>query len=177
MFLQGTLRDTIRFYKLVNFNTFKRRYYESLLAQFIYKSCKSGKFKQILNMPADIVRKAPCQDEVVSGSNVDLGMLPIQTCWPGDAGPLITWPLVVTRGPEKNRQNLGIYRQQGISKNKLIMRWLSHRGGALDYQDWSAANPGKPVPVAVPLGADPATILGAVTPVPETLPEYAFAGT
>ena len=135
-----------------------------------------GKFKQILNMPADIVRKAPCQDEVVSGSNVDLGMLPIQTCWPGDAGPLITWPLVVTRGPEKNRQNLGIYRQQVISKNKLIMRWLSHRGGALDYQDWSAANPGKPFPVAVALGADPATILGAVTPVPDTLSEYAFAG-
>jgi 4-hydroxy-3-polyprenylbenzoate decarboxylase len=135
-----------------------------------------GKFKQILNMPADVVKKAPCQDEVISGSNVDLGKLPIQTCWPGDAGPLITWPLVITCGPEKNRQNLGIYRQQVIGKNKLIMRWLSHRGGALDYQDWSAANPGEPFPVAVVLGADPATILGAVTPVPDTLSEYAFAG-
>ena len=135
-----------------------------------------GKFKQILNMPADVVKKAPCQDEVISGSNVDLGKLPIQTCWPGDAGPLITWPLVITCGPEKNRQNLGIYRQQVIGKNKLIMRWLSHRGGALDYQDWSAANPGEPFPVAVVLGADPATILGAVTPVPDTLSEYAFVG-
>ena len=127
-------------------------------------------------MPADVVKKAPCQDEVISGSNVDLGKLPIQTCWPGDAGPLITWPLVITCGPEKNRQNLGIYRQQVIGKNKLIMRWLSHRGGALDYQDWSATNPGEPFPVAVVLGADPATILGAVTPVPDTLSEYAFAG-
>jgi len=135
-----------------------------------------GKFKQVLNMPADIVKKAPCQDITISKSNVDLGKLPIQTCWPGDAGPLITWPLVVTCGPEKNRQNLGIYRQQVIGKNKLIMRWLSHRGGALDYQDWSVANPGKPFPVAVALGADPATILGAVTPVPDTLSEYAFAG-
>ena len=135
-----------------------------------------GKFKQILNMPADVVKKAPCQDEVISGSDVDLGKLPIQTCWPGDAGPLITWPLVITCGPEKNRQNLGIYRQQVIGKNKLIMRWLSHRGGALDYQDWCVANPGKPFPVAVALGADPATILGAVTPVPDTLSEYAFAG-
>jgi 4-hydroxy-3-polyprenylbenzoate decarboxylase len=135
-----------------------------------------GKFKQVLNMPADIVKKAPCQDITISKSNVDLGKLPIQTCWPGDAGPLITWPLVVTCGPEKNRQNLGIYRQQVIGKNKLIMRWLSHRGGALDYQDWCIANPGKPFPVAVALGADPATILGAVTPVPDTLSEYAFAG-
>lgn len=135
-----------------------------------------GKFKQVLNMPADIIKKAPCQDITISKSNVDLGKLPIQTCWPGDAGPLITWPLVVTCGPEKNRQNLGIYRQQVIGKNKLIMRWLSHRGGALDYQDWSVANPGKPFPVAVALGADPATILGAVTPVPDTLSEYAFAG-
>ena len=135
-----------------------------------------GKFKQVLNMPADIVKKAPCQDITISKSNVDLGKLPIQTCWPGDAGPLITWPLVVTCGPEKNRQNLGIYRQQVIGKNKLIMRWLSHRGGALDYQDWCVANPGKPFPVAVALGADPATILGAVTPVPDTLSEYAFAG-
>ena len=135
-----------------------------------------GKFKQILNMPAEVVKKASCQDIVIEGENVDLGKLPIQTCWPGDAGPLITWPLVITRGPEKDRQNLGIYRQQVIGKNKLIMRWLSHRGGALDFHDWRLAHPGKAFPVAVALGADPSTILGAVTPVPDTLSEYAFAG-
>ena len=135
-----------------------------------------GKFKQILNMPAEVVKKASCQDIVIEGENVDLGKLPIQTCWPGDAGPLITWPLVITRGPEKDRQNLGIYRQQVIGKNKLIMRWLSHRGGALDFYDWRLAHPGKAFPVAVALGADPSTILGAVTPVPDTLSEYAFAG-
>ena len=135
-----------------------------------------GKFKQILNMPAEVVKKASCQDIVIKGENVDLGKLPIQTCWPGDAGPLITWPLVITRGPEKDRQNLGIYRQQVIGKNKLIMRWLSHRGGALDFHDWRLAHPGKAFPVAVALGADPSTILGAVTPVPDTLSEYAFAG-
>jgi len=135
-----------------------------------------GKFKQILNMPTEVVKKASCQDIVIEGENVDLGKLPIQTCWPGDAGPLITWPLVITRGPEKDRQNLGIYRQQVIGKNKLIMRWLSHRGGALDFHDWRLAHPGKAFPVAVALGADPSTILGAVTPVPDTLSEYAFAG-
>ena len=134
------------------------------------------KFKQILNMPAQVVKKAACQDLIIEGTDVDLSKLPIQTCWPGDAGPLITWPLVITRGPEKERQNLGIYRQQVIGKNKLIMRWLSHRGGALDFQDWQLARPGEPFPVAVALGADPATILGAVTPVPDTLSEYAFAG-
>ena len=134
------------------------------------------KFKQILNMPAQVVKKAACQDLIIEGTDVDLSKLPIQTCWPGDAGPLITWPLVITRGPEKERQNLGIYRQQVIGKNKLIMRWLSHRGGALDFQDWQLAHPGEPFPVAVALGADPATILGAVTPVPDTLSEYAFAG-
>ncbi|MFT7267156.1 MAG: 4-hydroxy-3-polyprenylbenzoate decarboxylase [Porticoccus sp.] len=134
------------------------------------------KFKQILNMPARVVKKAACQDFIIEGADVDLNKLPIQTCWPGDAGPLITWPLVITRGPEKERQNLGIYRQQVIGKNKLIMRWLSHRGGALDFQDWQLAHPGEPFPIAVALGADPATILGAVTPVPDTLSEYAFAG-
>lgn len=134
------------------------------------------KFKQILNMPAQVVKKAACQDFIIEGADVDLNKLPIQTCWPGDAGPLITWPLVITRGPEKERQNLGIYRQQVIGKNKLIMRWLSHRGGALDFQDWQLAHPGEPFPIAVALGADPATILGAVTPVPDTLSEYAFAG-
>ena len=133
-------------------------------------------YKQVLNMGPKVVKKAPCQQFVISGEQVDLSTLPIQTCWPGDAGPLVTWPLVITRGPEKERQNLGIYRQQLIGKNKLIMRWLSHRGGALDFQDWKKAHPGEPFPVAVALGADPATILGAVTPVPDTLSEYAFAG-
>lgn len=137
---------------------------------------KRHKFKPILNMPAKVVKNAPCQEVIIEGAEVDLGKLPIQTCWPEDAGPLITWPLVITRGPEKERQNLGIYRQQVIGKNKLIMRWLSHRGGALDFRDWQLAHPGEPFPVAVALGADPATILGAVTPVPDTLSEYAFAG-
>ncbi|MDX2350611.1 MAG: UbiD family decarboxylase, partial [Porticoccus sp.] len=137
---------------------------------------KRHQFKPILNMPTNVVKKAPCQAVVIEADDVDLGKLPIQTCWPGDAGPLITWPLVITRGPEKERQNLGIYRQQVIGKNKLIMRWLSHRGGALDFCDWQLAHPGEPFPIAVALGADPATILGAVTPVPDTLSEYAFAG-
>ncbi|HEB26495.1 MAG TPA: 4-hydroxy-3-polyprenylbenzoate decarboxylase [Porticoccus sp.] len=137
---------------------------------------KRHQFKPILNMPVKVVKKAPCQTIIIEGDNVDLGKLPIQTCWPGDAGPLITWPLVITRGPEKERQNLGIYRQQVIGKNKLIMRWLSHRGGALDFRDWQLAHPGEPFPIAVALGADPATILGAVTPVPDSLSEYAFAG-
>jgi 4-hydroxy-3-polyprenylbenzoate decarboxylase len=133
-------------------------------------------FKQVLNMGPKVIGKAPCQEHVLEGDAVDLDRLPIQTCWPGDAGPLITWPLVVTRGPEKERQNLGIYRMQKIGKNRLIMRWLAHRGGALDFRDWQARHPGENFPVAVALGADPATILGAVTPVPDTLSEYAFAG-
>ncbi|VEA71280.1 3-octaprenyl-4-hydroxybenzoate carboxy-lyase [Serratia rubidaea] len=110
------------------------------------------------------------------GEDVDLGRIPVMHCWPEDAAPLITWGLTVTRGPEKERQNLGIYRQQVLGKNKVIMRWLSHRGGALDYQEWCQAHPGERFPVSVALGADPATILGAVTPVPDTLSEYAFAG-
>jgi 4-hydroxy-3-polyprenylbenzoate decarboxylase len=133
-------------------------------------------FKQVLNMPAKSVRHPPCQEVVLAGDEIDLGRYPIQTCWPGDAGPLITWALVITRGPNKERQNLGIYRQQVIGKNKTIMRWLAHRGGALDFRDWQEAHPGEPFPVAVALGADPATILGAVTPVPDSLSEYAFAG-
>jgi len=133
-------------------------------------------YKQVLNMGPKLVKKAPCQAIVIKGDDVDLTKLPIQTCWPGDVAPLVTWPLVITRGPHKERQNLGIYRQQLIGKNKLIMRWLSHRGGALDFREWQQQNPGKPYPVAVALGADPATILGAVTPVPDTLSEYAFAG-
>ena len=133
-------------------------------------------FKQVLNMPAKTVRHPPCQEVVLAGDEIDLSRYPIQTCWPGDAGPLITWALVITRGPQKERQNLGIYRQQVIGKNKTIMRWLAHRGGALDFRDWQEARPGEPFPVAVALGADPATILGAVTPVPDSLSEYAFAG-
>jgi 4-hydroxy-3-polyprenylbenzoate decarboxylase len=137
---------------------------------------KRHDFKQVLNMPVKSVKKAPCQEVIREGSQVDLGQIPIQTCWPGDAAPLITWPLVITRGPDKERQNLGIYRMQKLGKNKLIMRWLAHRGGALDYRDWQIKNPGKPYPVAIALGADPATTLGAVTPVPDSLSEYAFAG-
>ena len=133
-------------------------------------------FKQVLNMSPKEVKKAACQQIVLANDQVDLTQLPIQTCWPGDAGPLITWPLVITRGPNKERQNLGIYRMQLIGKNKLIMRWLSHRGGALDFREWQQQHPGENFPVSVALGADPATILGAVTPVPDTLSEYAFAG-
>lgn len=133
-------------------------------------------FKQVLKMGPKMVSKAPCQEVVIEGDDVDLTKIPIQTCWPGDAAPLVTWPLVITKGPHKERQNLGIYRQQLIGKNKLIMRWLSHRGGALDFREWQETHPGEPFPVSVALGADPATILGAVTPVPDTLSEYAFAG-
>ena len=133
-------------------------------------------FKKVLDMAPKVVRSAHCQDVVLERDQVDLSAMPIQHCWPGDAAPLITWGLVITKGPEKKRQNLGIYRQQVIGKNRVIMRWLSHRGGALDFLEWQKAHPGEPFPVAVALGADPATILGAVTPVPDTLSEYAFAG-
>ena len=137
---------------------------------------KAPLLKQVLNMGPKIVRNPPCQYHVKQGDDVDLGQLPIQTCWPEDAAPLITWPLVVTRVPGKDRQNLGIYRMQLLGRNKLIMRWLSHRGGALDYRDWQLQHPGQRYPVAVALGADPATTLGAVTPVPDAISEYAFAG-
>jgi len=133
-------------------------------------------FRKVLDMAPRLLKRAACQQHVLDADQVDLGRLPIQTCWPGDAGPLITWALVVTKGPGKDRQNLGIYRQQVLSRNKVIMRWLPHRGGALDFRDWQLAHPGKAFPVAVALGADPATILGAVTPVPDSLSEYAFAG-
>lgn len=132
--------------------------------------------KQVLSMAPKEVKRAPCQQIVWEGDDVDLGKLPIQHCWPGDVAPLITWGLTVTRGPNKKRQNLGIYRQQVIGKNRVIMRWLAHRGGALDYREFRSANPDTPYPVAVVLGCDPATILGAVTPVPDTLSEYQFAG-
>ena len=133
-------------------------------------------YKKVLSMAPKSIKKAPCQEVIVEGDDVDLTQLPIQHCWPGDAAPLITWGLTITRGPHKERQNLGIYRQQVLGKNKLIMRWLSHRGGALDFQEWCQQNPGERFPVSVALGADPATILGAVTPVPDSLSEYAFAG-
>ena len=133
-------------------------------------------FKQVLNMAPKEIKKAPCQQVVFEKDDVDLNSIPVQTCWPGDVAPLITWGLVVTKGPEKERQNLGIYRQQVIAKNKVIMRWLAQRGGALDFREWQQQYPGEPFPIAVALGADPATILGAVTPVPDSLSEYGFAG-
>jgi 4-hydroxy-3-polyprenylbenzoate decarboxylase len=131
-------------------------------------------FKKVLDMAPKTTRSPACQQE--SWDTVDLSKLPVQTCWPGDAGPLITWGLVITKGPHKKRQNMGIYRQQVIGPNKVIMRWLSHRGGALDFREWQQTHPGEPFPVAVVLGADPATILGAVTPIPDSLSEHAFAG-
>ncbi len=133
-------------------------------------------YRKVLDMAPKERKGAPCQEAVLEGDAVDLARLPVQTCWPEDAGPLITWGLVITRGPEKPRQNLGIYRMQVIGRNRVIMRWLAHRGGALDFRDWQQARPGAPFPVSVALGADPATLLGAVTPVPDALSEYAFAG-
>lgn len=135
-----------------------------------------GLVKSLWDMAPKERGSAPCQDVVWEGSDVDLSRLPIQHCWPGDIAPLITWGLVITKGPNKKRQNLGIYRQQVLGPNKVIMRWLAHRGGALDFREHCIANPGKPYPIAVALGADPATILGAVTPVPDSLSEYQFAG-
>lgn len=116
-------------------------------------------WKQILNMPSKVLGKAECQQVVLSGDDVDLYKLPIMHCWQGDVAPLVTWGLTITKGPLKKRLNLGIYRQQLIGKNKLIMRWLSHRGGALDFQEWKETHPNEPFPVSVALGADPATIL------------------
>ncbi len=133
-------------------------------------------YRKVLDMAPRERKSAPCQEVVLSGEDVDLSRIPVQTCWPGDAGPLITWGLVITRGPEKPRQNLGIYRMQVIGRNRVIMRWLAHRGGALDFREWQQMHPGEAFPVSVALGADPATILAAVTPVPDTLSEYAFAG-
>ncbi|AKM31411.1 3-octaprenyl-4-hydroxybenzoate decarboxylase [Pandoraea faecigallinarum] len=135
-----------------------------------------GMAKAVWDMAPKEVGSPVCQEIVWEGDDVDLSRLPIQTCWPGDAAPLITWGLVITKGPHRKRQNLGIYRQQVISRNEVIMRWLAHRGGALDFREFAQANPGKPFPIAVALGADPATMLGAVTPVPDTLSEYQFAG-
>lgn len=133
-------------------------------------------YRKILDMSPKVVKNPKCQEIKITGDEVDLSILPIQTCWPGDAGPLITWGLVTTRGPTKSRQNMGIYRQQVIGKNRVIMRWLSHRGGALDYKEWKEQKGDEPFPISVTLGCDPATILAAVTPIPDTLSEYAFAG-
>ncbi len=132
--------------------------------------------KSLWDMAPKELRGAPCHDIVWEGADVDLARLPVQHCWPGDIAPLITWGLVITKGPHKKRQNLGIYRQQVLGRNKVIMRWLAQRGGALDFREHARANPGQPYPIAVALGADPATILGAVTPVPDSLSEYQFAG-
>ena len=137
---------------------------------------KLPSYKQVLNVSPNVKKSAECQDVVIEAGDVDLSMFPLQPCWPGDVAPLVTWPLVITRGPQKERQNLGIYRMQPIARNKLIMRWLSHRGGALDFKDWQKKYPRKAFPVSVAIGADPATILATVTPVPDTLSEYAFAG-
>jgi 4-hydroxy-3-polyprenylbenzoate decarboxylase len=162
------------------------RAFGELLAKLKEPAPPQG-FKDMLGLGSDLLRKlwnmaprevssAECQQVVLEGSDVDLGRLPVQHCWPGDVAPLITWGLVITRGPHKSRQNLGIYRQQVLDRNRVIMRWLPHRGGALDFRDHAIAHPGKPYPVAVALGADPATLLGAVTPVPDSLSEYQFAG-
>jgi 4-hydroxy-3-polyprenylbenzoate decarboxylase len=137
--------------------------------------------KAVWDMKPALVRRPACQEAVLEASDIDLARLPIQTCWPEDAGPLITWGLVVTRGPQnlpkpRKRQNIGIYRQQVIGKRQVIMRWLAHRGGALDFREFARMQPGQPFPIAVALGADPATMLGAVTPVPDSLSEYQFAG-
>jgi 4-hydroxy-3-polyprenylbenzoate decarboxylase len=137
--------------------------------------------RSVWTMRPATTSRAACRQIVVEAPQIDLGRLPVQTCWPEDAGPLITWGLVITRGPQglpssRKRQNLGIYRQQVISPRQVIMRWLAHRGGALDFREFAAVRPGRPFPIAVALGADPATILGAVTPVPDTLSEYQFAG-
>ncbi|MFN3835937.1 MAG: UbiD family decarboxylase, partial [Glycocaulis sp.] len=134
--------------------------------------------KTVMAMRPGTVRRAPCQEVVLTGDDIDLDRLPIQGCWPGEPAPLITWPLVVTKGPSEDKQddfNLGIYRMQKLSKNRTLMRWLKHRGGAQHYQRWKGTRP-DPLPAAAVIGADPGTILAAVTPVPDTLSEYQFAG-
>ena len=135
-----------------------------------------GLLGHLLRTPSREQADPPCQTQVLSGDEVDLTSLPILTCWPDDAGPLLTWGLVITQGPDKERHNLGVYRQQLIGRNRLIMRWLPHRGGALDFRAWCQSHPGKRFPVAVAIGADPATLLAATTPVPDRISEYAFAG-
>lgn len=132
--------------------------------------------RKILYMAPTTLSRPPCQDIIRRGAEVDLGALPVQTCWPEDAAPLMTWGLTITKGPHKRRANMGIYRQQVIGRNRVIMRWLAHRGGAQDLREFQKAHPGAPFPVAVAYGADPATILAAVIPIPDTLSEHQFAG-
>ncbi len=134
--------------------------------------------RTVMAMKPKTVGSAPCQEVVLRGDDIDLGRLPIQTCWPGEPAPLITWPLVVTKGPGKRREddfNLGIYRMQVVARDKTLMRWLKHRGGAQHHARWKQEKR-EPLPAAVVIGADPGTILAAVTPVPDTLSEYQFAG-
>ena len=133
-------------------------------------------FARLAHVTPKKIDKAPWQENVIGGPDVDLETLPISTCWPEDAAPLITWGMAITRGPNKDRVNLAIYRLQLIGRNKLIMRWLPHRGGAQDFREFQQVQPGKPYPVTVVIGADPATLLAAVTPIPDTLSEYQFAG-
>ena len=135
--------------------------------------------RTVMSMRPKIVKKAPVQEIVLTGDQIDLTKLPIQTCWPGEPAPLITWPLIVTKGPGKDREddfNLGIYRMQVIGKDRAIMRWLAHRGGAQHHRRWKESGKREPLPACAVLGADPGTILAAVTPVPDTLSEYQFAG-
>ncbi len=131
--------------------------------------------KTMLAMPPKTVKKAVCQEVVKMGDEVDLTRLPVMGCWPDEPAPLMTWPLVITQGPNGGRTNLGIYRMQVMNKNQAIMRWLAHRGGALDHQNWGDEKP-EPIPVAIALGAEPAITIAAVTPVPDSLSEYHFAG-
>lgn len=134
-------------------------------------------FRHILHMPTKILNKAVCQENICRDTEVDITSMPIMRCWPGDISPLITWGITITQGLINKRQNLGIYRQQVISKNKIIIRWLPHRGGALDFQEWCQHNTTeKKFPVAIVLGADPAILIGSVIPIPNTLSEYAFSG-
>jgi 4-hydroxy-3-polyprenylbenzoate decarboxylase len=135
--------------------------------------------QSVLKMRPNTVKSAPVQEVVLQGADIDLTQLPIQTCWPNEPAPLITWPLVVTKGPSESREddfNLGIYRMQVIGKDRTIMRWLAHRGGAQHHARWKKAGKREPLPACAVLGADPGTILAAVTPVPDTLSEYQFAG-
>ena len=132
--------------------------------------------RKILHMAPTTLSRPPCQEIVRHGGAVDLAVLPVQTCWPEDAAPLMTWGLTITKGPHKRRANMGIYRQQVIGRNRVIMRWLAHRGGAQDLREFQKVHPGEPFPVAVAYGADPATILAAVIPIPDTISEHQFAG-
>jgi len=133
-------------------------------------------FKPLLSAMPRQLYDAPCRERVVEAERIDLAELPVWTCWPEDAGPLITWGLVITKGVDHTRQNIGVYRQQILGRNRVIMRWLPHRGGAQDFRSWQSAHPGTPFPVVVAIGADPATTLAAVAPVPDTLSEFQFAG-